>query len=178
MRRFPANWTKENVVAFLKRKMLTGTYNGVLTLGNRIYVDDCKATYPDGSILLLTRDTGHHSSGWWKNPDYERCVHLSLSFRDPVTGEYRPKDKALSAEWVELVFGPTKNLVWAEPPYGPEGKQADVWHYRVFYCENWLAPILPRGEVYDKTWTPAGWLSYSDVLNKEKEEVETWLNQH
>ena len=77
-----------------------------------------------------------------------------------------------------MFFGPTKNLVWAEPPYSLDGKRGDVWHYRVFYAEGWVAPILPCGEVYSKRDTPANWLSYSDVLQKEKDEVETWLNQY
>lgn len=178
MRGFTEKWTRENVAGYLKRKANVGTYDGRMTLAAQIYTDECKAAYrPDGIILLFTRDTGHHTSGWWKNPDYERCLHLSLSFRDPETGAVRPKDKKLSGIWVEEFFGPTKNLIWAEPPFSTEGKRCDVWHYRVFYADGWVAPILPRKEVYSKDWTPEGWLSYSDVLNLEENQVETFLNE-
>lgn len=178
MRAFRENWTRENVAGCLKRQAATGEYNGVLTLNKRLYIDNCKAAYePDGVIMIFTRDTGHHTSGWWKNPDYERCLHLSLSFRDPKTGQPVERDKKLSSLWVEEFFGATKNLIWVEPPFSPEGKRADVWHYRVFYAPGWVASILPRKEVYSKDWTPAGWLSYSDVLNLEKEQVDTFLNQ-
>ena len=179
MRWFDQRWTRENIAGWLKRCAATGEYDGFITPRNQDYCDLCKAAYRlDGTILIFTRDTGHHTSGWWKNPDYERCLHLSLSYRDPKTGEKRCKDQELSALWVEAFFGPTKSLIWAEPPYTPEGKQADCWHYRVFYAENWAAPILPRGEVYSKANTPAHWLSYSDVLALEKEQVDTWLNAH
>lgn len=178
MRNFRENWSRENVAAYLKRSARQGTYNGHMTLANKRYVDECTATYyPDGIILLFTRDVGHHTSGWWKNPDYERCLHLSLSFRDKETGQPIERNKKISALWVEEFFGPTKNLIWVEPPYSPEGKRGDVYHYRVFYAPDWVAPILPRKEVYSKDWTPEGWLSYSDVLQKEKEEVDTFLNQ-
>lgn len=45
---------------------------------------------PTGTMLLFTRDIGHHTSGWWKNPDYERCYHLSLSFWDLANEVPRP----------------------------------------------------------------------------------------
>lgn len=127
------------------------------------YVDSCTAIHASGLIIMLTRDTGHHSSGLWKNPDYERCLHLSLSFRDPATGKPRPRDKAASAIWVRAIFGNLERLVWTEPPVSERGKANDVWHYRVFFAdEKFTAPILPRGEVYSKELTEAGWQSWSD----------------
>lgn len=179
MRFFRSHWSRDNVAGFLKRQMAFDTYDGRISLRGKAYIDRCTAAYePDGVILILSRDVGHHTSGWWKNPDYERCIHLSLSYRDRVTGQPVERDKQNAKLWIDAVFGPTTNLIWAEPPYSPEGKKGDVWHYRVFYAEEWVAPILPRGEVYSKANTPAHWLSYSDVLQKEKDEVDTWLNQH
>jgi hypothetical protein len=167
MRCFDARWTLENIVAYLRTKARSRIFNGLDTLANQVHLRDCTAGHlQSGTLLVLTYEDGYHSSGWWKNPDYERCVHLSLSFRDPVTGKPRSRDKEWSDKWIEVVFGPTKNLIWVEGPAGPEGKRADVWHYRVFYAEDWVAPILPRGEVYSKDWTPAGWLSFSDMQEK------------
>lgn len=45
------------------------------------YFEDCRWFLQKyGCFLVYTRDVGHHSCGWWKNPDYERCYHLSLSW--------------------------------------------------------------------------------------------------
>lgn len=170
-RAFGENWTMENVAGYALRRVHLREFDG--RASNLPYLSDhCYDYHPNGSRLILTRDIGHHSSGWWKNPDYERCLHLSLSFRDPLTGAVRPKDDELTDQWIDLILGPTKNLIWAEPPYSPEGKKNETWHYRVFYAPGWVAPILPRGEVYSKDWTPAGWLSFSDLQEKRRKEAE------
>ena len=167
MRNFDHNWTPENIAQWLLYQASFGTHDGILTPRAQLYTKKCTATHqPTGAILLLTRDEGMHESGWWKNPDYERCLHLSLSFRDPQTGLQRSRDKDWTEKYVEAIFGPTKNLIWTEPPYSPEGKKGDVWHYRVFYAPGWVAPILPRKEVYSKDFTPANWLSWSDYQEK------------
>jgi hypothetical protein len=132
---------------------------------------------PTGTLMVWTRDTGHHTSGWWKNPDYERCLHLSLSFRNPENSEEVLDHRHdLAARWVEEFFGSSRNLVWTEPPYFPQGKALDTWHYRVFFAPDWITPILPRGEVYSKQFTEAGWFSWSDrqamVAQAEQREME------
>jgi hypothetical protein len=115
-----------------------------------------------GLQALFTRDAGYHSSGWWKNPDYERCFHLSLSFFDPETGEITKKCEDMTAVILKALYGDNVSLLWCEPPYYEEGKIRDVWHYRLFCDEHWQ-PIKPRGEVYSRELTEAGWKSYSDV---------------
>ena len=167
MRWFNEHWTPDNIALWLKRQAATGTYDGILTPSARRYTEACKCAHrPSGSILLYTRDIGMHDCGWWKNPDYNQCLHLSLSFRDPKTGEARERDREWSDTWIEAAFGPLKTLIWTEPPYYPEGIANDVYHYRVFFAPGWVAPILPRGEVYSKDWTPAHWLSWSDLREK------------
>jgi len=138
----------------------SGTWEG---RGMDGYFRRCRHTIYDlGLIAILTRDVGYHTSGWWKNPDYERCFHLSLSFRDPATGEYAPRNKLVTGLLLEGVYGRNKRLIWCEPPYSADGKATDTWHYRLFCDEHWKA-ILPRGEVYSRELTEAGWKSYSDV---------------
>lgn len=171
MRWFTDKWTKDNIVLWHKRQANLSTYNGIVTPRSKLYTDSCISGYrPDGTIILFTRDCEMHDCGWWKNPDYNQCLHLSLSYRDPKTGLFRGKHQSLTDEWLELFYelfyGPLQRLMWTEPPYYPEGKRADVWHYRVFYDRTWSAPLLPRGEVYSKKWTPAHWLSYSDLQEK------------
>ena len=165
MRHFRENWTVEGVATWALRQASQGINTGTAAHGNLIYLSNCTAAhYPTGTQLILTRDIGHHTSGWWKNPDYERCLHLSLCFRDPETGEPREKDREVTDEWLTAVFGETRRLAWSEPPYTAEGKKRDVWHYRVFYADAcFTVPILPRGEVYSKEFTERGWLSYSDL---------------
>jgi hypothetical protein len=41
-------------------------------------------------------------------------------------------------------------------------------HYPLFVDRN-LDPIRQRSEVYRKDWTPAGWLSWSDLQDDEGE---------
>lgn len=176
MRWFDERWTFENIAGWLKRNAEFGSYDGIMTPAAERYLAARQAAHqPTGSILIFTRDVGMHDCGWWKNPDYNQCWHLSLSFRDPKTGKTRSRDRELSDQWIDAVFGPLRNLIWTEPPYYPEGKQNDVWHYRVFFAPNFAAPILPRGEVYSKDWTPAHWLSWSDLrakFNKPEMHVE------
>lgn len=114
-----------------------------------------------GTRLFFTRDGGMHSSGWFKNPDYERCYHLSLSFRDPETGASAPFDRRAAAVWLRVFFGEHERLTWCESPKTEHGKALGVWHWRLFCDEHWQ-PIKPRGEVYSRELTEAGWQSWSD----------------
>lgn len=129
------------------------------------YFESCKnwcLSSPEvGCIVIFTRDVGYHSSGWWKNPDYERCYHLSVSHAT-LAGERLPRNVVVNRGLVDRLFDKNQHLLWAEPPYSESGKKNDVWHYRLFCDEAWQ-PILPRGEVYNKELTESGWLSWSDA---------------
>lgn len=120
---------------------------------------------PLGVLARFTRDSGMHSSGWWKNPDYERCYHLSLSFHDPESGQSIGQKQAnLSREMVYATFGGDRaRMLWCEPPFSDDGKRLAVWHYRLFMEPDWKTPLLPRGEVYTREFIESGWKSWSDV---------------
>ncbi len=153
----------EKVVHYLKGAAITGYLSGLIHQpGGEAYRDCCTTMHTDGAVLMFTRDTGHHSSGWFKNPDYERCWHLSISFRDPETGEGRPFDHAEAERWVKMFFRGHTEKVWCEPPRYPEGKLFEVHHYRLFCDEAWQ-PIKPRGEVYSREFTEKGWKSFSEI---------------
>lgn len=120
------------------------------------YFESCRwllERYP--ATVIFTKDVGYHSGGWWKNPDYERCWHLSMSFRGGA-------EKKVSNEIINELFGNFKKMIWVEAPYSEDGKKLDVWHYRLFCDENWL-PIKPRGEVYNTHLTERGWKSFSEL---------------
>ncbi len=152
----------------------SGTWQGK---GMTRYFERCRAYHePTGTLMLLSRDEGHHTSGWWKNPEYDRCLHLSLSFRDPTNQQPAPRDKKLTEEWIKLVFGDDRSKLWCEPPYSPEGQAIDVWHYRLFMTPTWK-PIIPRGEVYSRELTEAGWKSYSAVRAELDEATEKALER-
>ena len=107
------------------------------------------------AIVIMTRDEGYHSCGWWKNPDYERCYHVSISY--PGGTNFK------KTEWLlAQLFGTARRLMWCEPPYSKEGKSADVYHYRLFCDKDWN-PIMPRGEVYNTQFTERGWKSFSEL---------------
>lgn len=108
-----------------------------------------------GCIVIYTKEEGYHTSGWWKNPDYERCWHLSISFQGEI-------DKKTLNTIIDNLFGEYKKWIWIEPPYSAIGKQKEVWHYRLFCDEHWQ-PIKPRGEVYNIHFTERGWKSFSEL---------------
>ncbi len=149
---------------------------------DRIYKNACLWYHgATGTQLIFSREEGYHSSGWWKNPDYERCYHLSLSFREPtpenrpdqlsspifmanfgILKELRPFHWKQAKAWVNALFGDDAKFTWHEPPFSKIGKQVDVHHFRLFCDPAWRA-VKPRGEVYSKQFTEAGWQSWSDV---------------
>ena len=145
-------------VAAMRRRASYGIYHGMLssTGGLPPYLRRCTHHCPNtGATIIFTRDAGMHSSGWWKNPDYGRCWHLSLSF----PGGH---DRRLAERWCDAMFGADVTLLWVEPPFSDAGRRKGVWHYRLF-CDAGWQPIKPRGEVYSKDWTPAEWKSWSDI---------------
>ena len=111
---------------------------------------------------FYTRDVGHHTSGWFKNPDYERCYHLSMSFRPADHDGVKAAIKELS----EFVFRDDVRCAWVESAKTPEGRELGVVHYRVFCNAHWQ-PLIPRGEVYSAEFTEKGWRSWSEVHGPE-----------
>lgn len=155
------------MIRHAKRGVFDGqTWSPYFLKANRTHV----AT---GTRALLTRETGYHASGWFKNPDYERCWHLSLSFWDTSDLEHlkpRPFDEALSDLWVQVFFRDKARYLWIETDDG-RGKSiqsVEVRHYRVFCDPAWQA-ILPRGEVYTRDFTEKGWLSFSDKIYADRQ---------
>lgn len=112
-----------------------------------------------GTLLIFTRDVGMHSSGWFKNPDYDKCWHLSMSFLDLEGGSYRPFEFDLAETWVRCFYGENARYVWEEGNFRIDSP--NVRHYRVMVNAAWQ-PILPRGEVYSLDLTEKGWKSWSD----------------
>lgn len=177
----------ESVIAMIRQRSRSG-----VTTGNdrhpveREYLRRCTHFHwTTGTLVMFTRDTGHHSSGWFKNSDYEHCRHLSLSFRAPYPGrhaddlgnvhrigrlmrqmngwiELAPFNAAVAAEWVRLIHGDDARYAWHEGPFSAAGKEMGVQHWRVFTDPGGNA-IKPRGEVYSRELTEAGWQSWSEV---------------
>lgn len=163
MRTFDSHWLMAGVAKEMHRVAMLGVSTGNNVWSKR-YLETCKGFHqPTGTHIMFSRDSGHHSCGWWKNPDYEHCFHLSLSFWDLETMISRGRDPDLTKAWLDAFYGDNKRLLWAEPPYSQQGKQCDVWHYRLFVHDDWKTSLLPRGEVYSREFTEAGWKSWSDV---------------
>ena len=171
----------DSVIRVIKSRALAAICDGRQNARNAAYMDLCAHFHGhSGTLILFSRDEGHHSSGWMKNPDFERCWHLSLSFRTPfptwpeerianpralaqlgaVIG-LAPFDWKLARQWVDAVLGSDAKLAWTESPKSPQGLELGVMHWRVFADESWQA-IKPRGETYSKQLTEAGWQSWSD----------------
>jgi hypothetical protein len=159
---YDSRWLMVGVAKEMRRVAFLGVWDGG---GLNDYLRRASGYHaPTGTKICFTRDKGGHSSGWWKNPDYERCLHLSLSFYDRDSRQpVGDRDLKLTEEWLSLFFGNNRRLLWAEPPSSELGKKLDVWHYRLMVYEDWVTPLLPRGEVYSKEHTESGWLSYSEL---------------
>ena len=164
------------VVSVLKMAAATGIFTGSGSFEDVRYCDGCRILHHDtGTLILFTRDEGYHSCGWWKNPDYERCYHLSISFKG-VQGDdvFRlPRNSKLTDKWIDAFYGDDKKKMWTEPPYSKAGKAMEVWHYRLFCDEAWQ-PIKPKGEVYSRDQIPEGFMSFSE-LNDYRERL---INKH
>ncbi len=73
------------LVVDMKRTPEFRTFNG---RAPSAYLDMCKSLDSvAGAKLIYTRDVDMHESGWFKNPDYDRCYHPSLSFGHKLTNE-------------------------------------------------------------------------------------------
>jgi hypothetical protein len=118
-------------------------------------------TVPDAMVLLiLTFDVGTHACGWWKNSEFDRCLHLSISICAAREGGgwkyYNAPEKAPGPEieeWAKLTFQDQHpdalKWLWYEPGY----RDKNIEHLRLFYSKITGQPILPKGEVYTlKPW--------------------------
>jgi hypothetical protein len=115
-----------------------------------------------GLVVLFSRDAGMHESGWFKNHLFERCLHLSISFRDPRTGEAAPWDDYVAQRIARAFFDDAVRWVWTEGAKSEEGRKLGIIHYRVFCDEHWNK-FNPSGEVYSREMTEKGWKSWSDL---------------
>lgn len=156
----------ETLVPFAKARAQRGIYDGVANARAKRMIDLCTHTLLVSPIetawIIYTRDIGHHSSGWWKNPDYERCYHLSFSFRSFPGIVMMPFRQDVAERIARAFWGHDCSKAWIEGPWSAEGKACDVHHYRLFVDKTWC-PILPRREVYSKDDTPADWRSFSEI---------------
>jgi hypothetical protein len=164
MRTYDEKWLKASVAKKLQIASWLDTFDGTMTPRSSRYLDAATAFHaPSGSLLIFTRDTGHHTSGWFKNPEFERCFHFSLHFTEPFERTMpRQFDKKLAQEWCELLFEDHARKVWIESAKTAEGRTLEVLHYRLFCDERW-SPIMPRGEVYSREFTEKGWQSWGDL---------------
>lgn len=112
------------------------------------------------TCIILTFDIGHHGCGWWKNSQYDRCLHLSISMSNDGINSVEATQEEIKA-WIELVFKDVHpdalKWLWREPGY----ERKEINHYRLFYSKITNQPILPEGEVY--TLVP-----YDDGSSPEK----------
>lgn len=165
----------EPLVPFARLRAQRGLYNGKVSTANMELMRQCAhqlVLRPDlCAALIFTRDTGHHTGGWWKNPDYERCWHLSISFLGMPGAVPQPFERGEAEKIARAFFGDHAPWCWVERPYSDEGRIRDVWHYRLFCDPSW-APIQPRGEVYSKDNTEADWRSFSDIHGYKPEPVQ------
>ena len=151
-------------------------WNGKMDLQGQVTIERCKRLDPyTGTSLLFTFDRGYHTCGWWKNPDYDKCFHLSIASlisayeqAGESTDGIPELTKTVRKLWAKVFFEKMTKLLWVEPPFSEEGKKLETWHYRLFVDKSGI-PILPRGEVYSRELTESGWKSWSEIKEYERE---------
>jgi hypothetical protein len=130
-------------------------------------LDTTAITEPGRPVrLLISVDVGYHQSGWFANSDYEKCLHLSVSYprpdrprlylpgtanlAAPVLGQdvEAPEDREVRA-WGRVFFREHAPLSWLEPAVGllDPHRFPGVVHLRL-YLDQAGQPMIPRGEVY------------------------------
>lgn len=158
------------IAANLRRVARYATCCGIPTVDRRVIGRGTAVDPVTGVAVIFTRDVGHHTSGWLKNSDYERCLHLSLSPRGDGG-----LTTAVRLLWLHAFFTPDQlRVALYEGPKSDGGKRFGVEHWRVFCDASWAA-IKPRGEVYDTANTPALWRSASQVLAEDGVLIESVL---
>lgn len=125
--------------------------------------DTVGLTEPDRPTrVMLTLDVGTHASGWWRNSDYDRCLHLSISHPVVLAGHVLRLEAATLDEvraWARAAFPDHYRMTWTEPPASLfdqdvllDRRRPGVWHVRLF-LDRQNRPIQPEGEVYNlKPW--------------------------
>lgn len=163
MTRGPTDAELALVARQMRRRARRGVFDGRVSARSDEYLARCRRV-KFGTTLIFTRDAGHHTSGWFKNPQYERCWHLSTSPVPRVlwTPGTPDLDHALRDRWLRAFFGDDLGHVWAESPKTPQGRAAGVYHWRLFCDERWQA-ITPKGEVYSLDLTELGWKSATEL---------------
>jgi hypothetical protein len=133
---------------------------------------------PTRASIIFTRDVGMHTSGWMKNPDYERCLHLSLC---PIPSQIiipngREIDRKTEKMWLDTFFPKDdRRFLWFETAKSEDGRRRGVKHWRLFCDEHWQ-PIIPRGEPYSTELTEMGFRSASQVFEEDGVLVQSTLD--
>lgn len=151
-------------VAFMRKLALEFPWQGRSPIAQRhkLQVD----SYLDWGDLvvsiLLTFDKGPHSSGWWRNSEYNQCWHVSIvGIRPPEsrllvnqTPKFEEVPQAERRAWCRVIFGDEDvKKAWNEPPasaldaYRDAPASSSTWHTRVFVDRDGHS-IIPQGEVY------------------------------
>lgn len=167
MKTIPRPMPDEFAVDMVMKQALSGVWDGKT---ETVYFQNCIWYWPKYQVSInLSRDINHHLGGWWKNPQYERCWHLSIAVQ---TADYeKPEDHDKNTLHIlQLIFQDKLKMMWSEPPYSEAGKKMHVWHYRVFCDEHWQA-FKPKGEVYSTELTERGWLSSSELKDYHERET-------
>lgn len=160
------------VIARMRRYAFAHPWRGNVPLLDRRHVLDTDAITEPGrpTRVLVSFDYGYHASGWFKNSDYEQCLHVSVSHPrtdrplvpkvdkvgqlGPAGTSYAgldldaPSDSELRA-WGVAFFAECAPMSWLEPPCSPLDpyRQPGVGHLRLYYDRQGL-PFMPEGEPY------------------------------
>jgi hypothetical protein len=122
------------------------------------------------TFVLFTFDVGHHASGWFRNSDYDRCFHLSVSHPD-LSGPPGTRLCDVTVEeiraWAIAAFGEDRRLSWFEPRYAAS-KYIRERARGLIHFDDQEEPIR------DLRWLPPG----SDSSGSEICHVRLFVDRH
>lgn len=156
-------------VAAIKRHAFVHPWRGDTPLTCPLHALQTTAITEPGrpTQVRCSFDHHYHGSGWFKNSDYEQCLHVSVSHVSAGEREVRhipaelgggtvlaPKlESPTNAEvwaWAEAFFGADAPKAWLEPPASVLDlyRMPNIAHVRLYYDLE-MRPFMPEGEVYD-----------------------------
>jgi hypothetical protein len=169
----------EQVIRTMVRRAFNNPWKGNQPLLDKRHVLDTTAILEPGrpTRILCTFDYNYHGSGWFKNSEFEQCLHVSVSHphwdRSRVhvdkTGQLGAGAGARYAgydletpteeecwEWGKAFFGEHAPKAWIEPAASVLDlyRSPNIVHLRLYYDEH-LEPFMPTAEPYAvvKPWS-------------------------
>ncbi len=157
----------------LKRRAASGISDGDPTPSGRAYLANCSEDHPaTGTSITFTRCVGFNEYLGVDDPNFERYLHLSLSFwsADDEDGPMPTsrRDEVLCNLCATAFFGDDDPHTWIDLSQTSDGRALDVWHWYLFCDADWQ-PIILDPATDTSHLTSIGWRNNAVQVHDERE---------